>query len=82
MPNGKPGDHPITDVMIHNSVVFSEPWDSELRKIVDLLGYEGTHEWFNAHCWSKPEREVRLAISRKLADLRKEAVDRCWETPS
>jgi hypothetical protein len=38
MPNGKPGDHPITDVTIHNRVVLGDPWDSELRGIVDLLG--------------------------------------------
>jgi hypothetical protein len=82
MPNGKPGDHPITDVMIHNRVVFGEPWDSLLREIVDLLGYERAHEWFNASYWSKPEGEVRLAISRKLVDLQKEALDRGWETPS
>ena len=28
MPNGKPGDHPITDVTIHNRVVFGDPWDT------------------------------------------------------
>ena len=51
MSNGKPGDHPITDVTIHNRVVFGDPWDSELRRIVELLGYDRAHQWFNAECW-------------------------------
>jgi hypothetical protein len=68
--------------MIHNRVVFGAPWDRELREIVDLLGYERAHEWFNAEYWSKPETEVRRAISRKLIALRKEALDRGWEKPS
>src|ERR1700738_518758 len=31
MANGKPGDHPITDVMVHNSVVFGDPWVAWVR---------------------------------------------------
>jgi hypothetical protein len=82
MSNGKPGDHPITDVWIHNRVVFGDPWDGELRQIVELLGYDRAHQWFNAECWSKPERELRLAVSKKLVALRQEALDRGWERPS
>ena len=82
MPNGKPSEHPITDVTIHNRVVLGDPWDSELRGIVDLLGYDRAHEWFNAECWPKSQSELRLAISRKLVVLRQEALDRGWEKPS
>ncbi len=46
--NGKPGDHPLTDVLIHNLVVFGDPWDDELREIVHLLGTERAYDWFNA----------------------------------
>ena len=79
MPNGKPSDHLITDVMIHNRVVFGAPGTASFGEIVDLLGYERAHEWFNAEYRSKLEAEVRRAISRKLIALRKEALDRGWE---
>jgi hypothetical protein len=82
MANGKPGDHPITDVMVHNSVVFGDPWDSEFRGILELLGFERAHDWFNTECWSKEDHAIRLAISKKLIALRQEARDRGWEPPA
>lgn len=33
MPNGKPGDHPITDIVVHRSRVFGEPFDDLIREI-------------------------------------------------
>jgi hypothetical protein len=80
--NDKPGDHPLTDVLIHNLVVFGHPWDDELREIVHLLGTERAHDWFNAECWSKPDNQIRFAISKKRAALRREARDRGWDLPS
>ena len=38
MPNGKIGDHPLTDITIHNSRVYSERVDLLIRKIVNLGG--------------------------------------------
>jgi hypothetical protein len=37
MPNGKPGDHPITDLMIHHLAVYGEPLDTELRQLGQLM---------------------------------------------
>jgi hypothetical protein len=80
--NGKPGDHPLTNVLIHTLVVFGDPWDDELREIVQLLGTERAHDWFNAECWSKPDNQIRFAISKKRAALRREARDRGRDLPS
>ena len=38
VPDGKPGDHPLTDLLHWNSPVFGEPVDSLLREIVKLGG--------------------------------------------
>ena len=38
MPNGKPGDHPLTDIVVHGSRVYSELADELVRRIVDLGG--------------------------------------------
>jgi hypothetical protein len=80
--NGKPGDHPLTDVFIHNLVVFGEPWDDELREIVNLMGTDGANDWFNAECSSKPDNQIRFAISKKRAALRREERDRGRDLPS
>jgi hypothetical protein len=37
-PNGKPGDHPVTDLLHWNTTVYGEPVDSLLREILELGG--------------------------------------------
>jgi hypothetical protein len=38
MPNGKIGDHPLTDILIHHRYVYSERADALIRDIVALGG--------------------------------------------
>jgi hypothetical protein len=38
MPNGKAGDHPITDIVNHRLKVYSERVDGLIREIVALGG--------------------------------------------
>lgn len=38
MPDGKPGDHPITDIVVHNMRVFSKKADRLIREICSLGG--------------------------------------------
>ena len=38
MPNGKVGDHPLSDILIHGCRVYSKRADSLIRKIVNLGG--------------------------------------------
>ena len=40
MPNGKIGDHPLTDIIIHGQRVYSERADLLVRQIVELGGRE------------------------------------------
>lgn len=34
MANGKPGEHPLTDILVHGMEVFGLPVDDLFRKIV------------------------------------------------
>jgi hypothetical protein len=36
MPNGKPGDHPYTDIVVHGRRVYSETADRLIRRIARL----------------------------------------------
>jgi hypothetical protein len=38
MPNGKPGDHWLTDLLHWNRTAFGEPVDGLLKEIVELGG--------------------------------------------
>ena len=78
MPNGKPGDHPISDAAIHKLPVYGEPTDSQLRRIVQLLGYQRAYEWFTP-LWSVPHAEHPSAIAAKLAELQRHAEVSGWE---
>jgi len=33
MPNGKPGDHPLTDIIVHRSPTFGDDIDEKVRKL-------------------------------------------------
>lgn len=85
MPNGKPGDHPFTDIVIHGLDVYSSQVaklvreiaklasDQERRKLSDLL-YQDYNEY------SDPDVEE---LKRVLTDLRdkllRDARERGWE---
>jgi len=50
MPNGKIGDHPITDILIHHRRVFTNEIDELTRAIVAAGGREkldGLVDWFD-----------------------------------
>jgi hypothetical protein len=76
--NGKPGDHPITDLMVHDTAVFGEPLDSELRQLGELMSYKRLCEWFQQH-WSLPPQELQPVVAAKLEELRRDARERGWE---
>lgn len=33
MPNGKPGDHPVNDILVHGEAVFSPDIDEMIREL-------------------------------------------------
>lgn len=39
MPNGKPGDHPYTDIIHHGSSEYGEPVDGLVKELSKLPGF-------------------------------------------
>lgn len=85
MPNGKPGDHPYTDIVIHGRDVYSGKAaklvreiaklasDSDCRKLADLL-YSEYNEY------SKPDVEKLEHVLTEMRDtLLSGARDRGFE---
>ena len=78
MANGKPGDHPITDILLHNIIVFSPAIDNLIREISKLVPEYKLYEMFN---WFSPPalREFEKELKKILAKLKNEARERGWE---
>lgn len=41
MPNGRPGDHPLTDILVHRRALIGGGVDEEIRRIADEFGKAG-----------------------------------------
>ena len=67
MPNGKPGDDPLTDILVHNLEVFSPEADALIKEIVSLGGQADLERHFNLF-WTPPleefESELRVLLDR------------------
>jgi hypothetical protein len=78
MPNGKPGDHPISDLMVHHIAVYGEPLDTQLRQLGELMSYQRLCDWFQQH-WATPAQQLQPLVVKKLEELRRDADGRDWE---
>jgi hypothetical protein len=45
MPNGKPGDHPLTDILAHGAEVYGREADDLIRRIAACAARE-LYEWW------------------------------------
>ena len=77
MPNGKPGDHPITDILVHHRRVYSKTADALVREIADLGGKDEIADMLLTEYneYSKPdvpklERVLTEIRDRRLRDAR------------
>jgi hypothetical protein len=77
MVNGKPGDHPINDLLDHGIPVFSPEADSLVRQIAELVSRYRLWDWVD---WFSPPPVEELAAERRIRDeLVQDARDRGWE---
>jgi hypothetical protein len=76
--NGKPGDHPITDIMVYKIAVYGEPLDSQLRQLGELMSYRRLCDWFEQHR-STPTAQLQPLVAAKLEEVRRDTEERVWE---
>ena len=84
MPNGKPGDHPLTDILVHKHEVYGQEADELIRQIGRLCSQRELDDWWEREIgWSHP-RDPALAL-RKARSQYESLVNRArtsgWETP-
>jgi hypothetical protein len=80
MPNGKPGDHPLTDILVHKVKVYGEETDDLIRKIAELSSHRELDEWWQREIGWSPDRHSVVSKARiRLDELLQRAKDSGWE---
>ncbi|HUA65372.1 MAG TPA: hypothetical protein VME24_05960 [Alphaproteobacteria bacterium] len=86
MANGKPGDHPLTDILIHKLEVYGAEADELIRKIDSLGGRRELEEWWErclrtATTGSSQDSTLVLAKAReRYGELLSKARESSWGT--
>jgi hypothetical protein len=78
MANGKPGDHPVSDILDYDLRIFSRRIDGLVRRIAEHLPRERLWDlldWFSP----PPEDEFEARLEATLAELEADARTRGWE---
>jgi hypothetical protein len=78
MANGKPGDHPVSDILDHGLPVFSKRIDRLVRQIAGYVPRDrlwDLFDWFSP----PPKREFEAQLEARLAELEADARARGWE---
>lgn len=80
MPNGRPGDHPLTDIFVHDLNVYGKEADDYIRKIRRLSSSRELDEWWtkeiNLNC---EKAEVLVKAKQRYQELLQRAKTSGWE---
>lgn len=81
MANGKPHDHPLTDIFDHRIEVYGKDTDDLIRKIGNLSSRVEVDKWWQEEIGWNPNYESVLAKAQaRYAQLMKRAEESGWET--
>lgn len=80
--NGKPGDHPLIDILVHKLQVYGPEADDLIRQIAQLCSRRELDEWWEREVGWSPERHAIASKARtRLAELLLRAKQSGWEIP-
>ena len=78
--NGKPGDHPLTDILVHKHQIYGQEADELIRKISALCSRRELDEWWEREIgWSKDADLVGRKAHSRYLELAKRAKESGWE---
>jgi len=78
--NGKPGDHPLTDILVHNLDVYGGGADELIRRIAELCSRRELDEWWDREVGWSPDKSLIFAKAKSHLDqLLKRARQSGWE---
>jgi hypothetical protein len=79
--NGKPGDHPLTDLLVHKLEVYGRETDELIRRIAALCSRRELDDWWEREIgWSEDSESILRKASARHTELVKRAKENGWET--
>lgn len=70
MSHDKPGDHPLSDILIHGREVYGPEADDLIRGISEFSSKYELYEWWNTEInWSTDRDEVRRKAQARFEEL-------------
>lgn len=80
MPNGKPGDHPLTDIFVHKAEVYGREADDLIRKIAALSSRNELDEWWEKEIgWTHDCALVLRKAQARYEELMRRARESGWQ---
>jgi hypothetical protein len=81
MPNGKHGDHPLTDIFHWKIEVYSKEADELIRKIKSLSSDRELDQWWDKEIgWNCDPKTALQKAKDQYAKLMQRAKESGWET--
>lgn len=78
--NGKPGDHPLTDLLGHKHEVYGQEADELIRKIAALCSRRELEDWWEREIgWSKDSGLALRKARARYTELLTRAKQSGWE---
>lgn len=79
--SGKPGDHPLTDILSYRLEVYGHEADDLIRNIAELCSPRELDEWWNREIAWTADRVLVLHKARaRYEELSRRARESGWET--
>ena len=70
MPNSKPGDHPLTDILVYGREIYGPEADELIRGISDFSSQYELYEWWNSEIKGIADRaEVERKAQARFDEL-------------
>jgi hypothetical protein len=80
MASGKPGDHPLTDILVHKIETYGVEADGLIRGISDFSSRHELYEWWNAEINGSTDRDLVLRKAEaRFAELMERSSLSGWE---
>jgi hypothetical protein len=77
--NGKPGDHPLTDILVHKLDVYGPEADELMRGISEFSSRRELYEWWNTEInWSADRELVLRKAQARYTELMQRSSDSGW----
>ena len=82
MANGNSGDHPLTDILVHNTQVYGREADDLIRQIAELCSRRELDDWWEREIgWSPQLDSIISKAQLRLNELLGRASQGGWELP-